>query len=64
MKNRQWLLAQRPDGAIQDSDFKLVETDLPTPGSEGAQLDWLQRGVRLQRTEGLIRVHVRVYGDR
>src|ERR1700691_1088095 len=32
MKNRQWLLAQRPDGAIQDSDFKLVETDGPTPG--------------------------------
>src|SRR6202161_4944911 len=32
MKNRQWLLAQRPDGAIQDSDFKLVETDVPTPG--------------------------------
>src|SRR5271155_3426689 len=32
MKNRRWLLAQRPDGAIQDSDFKLVETDVPTPG--------------------------------
>ena len=24
--------AQRPDGAIKDSDFKLVETDVPTPG--------------------------------
>jgi NADPH-dependent curcumin reductase CurA len=32
MKNRQWLLARRPEGAIQDSDFKLVETDVPTPG--------------------------------
>src|SRR5271155_1718408 len=32
MRNRQWLLAQRPDGAIQDSDFKLVETDIPAPG--------------------------------
>jgi hypothetical protein len=31
MKNRQWLLARRPDGAIKDSDFKLVETDAPTP---------------------------------
>jgi NADPH-dependent curcumin reductase len=33
MKNRQWLLARRPDGAIKDSDFKLVETDVPTPGA-------------------------------
>ena len=32
MKNRQWLLARRPHGAIKDSDFKLVETDVPTPG--------------------------------
>jgi hypothetical protein len=32
MKNRQWLLARRPEGAIQDSDFKFVETDAPTPG--------------------------------
>jgi NADPH-dependent curcumin reductase CurA len=32
MKNRQWLLARRPDGAVQDSDFELVETDVPTPG--------------------------------
>ena len=32
MKNRQWLLARRPDGAIQDSDFNFVETDAPTPG--------------------------------
>jgi NADPH-dependent curcumin reductase len=32
MKNRQWLLARRPAGAIQDGDFNFVETDLPTPG--------------------------------
>ena len=32
MKNRQWLLARRPNGAIQDSDFNFVETDAPTPG--------------------------------
>ena len=32
MKNRQWLLARRPDGAIKDSDFDFVETDTPTPG--------------------------------
>ena len=28
MKNRQWLLARRPHGAIQDSDFNFVETDV------------------------------------
>ena len=33
MKNRQWLLARRPHGAIQDSDFNFVETDVPTPGA-------------------------------
>ncbi len=32
MKNRQWLLARRPHGAIEDSDFQFVETDAPTPG--------------------------------
>jgi NADPH-dependent curcumin reductase CurA len=32
MKNGQWLLARRPPGAIQDSDFNFVETDAPTPG--------------------------------
>jgi NADPH-dependent curcumin reductase len=32
MKNRQWLLARRPQGAIQDSDFNLVETEAPMPG--------------------------------
>ena len=30
MKNRQWLLARRPYGAIQDSDFNFVETDALT----------------------------------
>jgi NADPH-dependent curcumin reductase CurA len=29
MKNRQWLLARRPQGALQDSDFDFVETDIP-----------------------------------
>jgi len=32
MKNRQWLLARRPQGAIQDSDFNFVETDVPALG--------------------------------
>lgn len=32
MKNRQWLLARRPQGAIQDSDFDFVETEVPTLG--------------------------------
>ena len=32
MKNRQWLLARRPDGPIKDSDFNFVETEAPTPG--------------------------------
>ena len=32
MKNRQWLLARRPDGAIKDSDFDFVETEAPAPG--------------------------------
>ena len=32
MKNRQWLLARRPEGEIQDSDFKLVDAEAPTPG--------------------------------
>ena len=30
--NRQWLLAARPEGAPKPSDFKLVETDKPSPG--------------------------------
>src|ERR1700733_15035382 len=32
MKNRQWLLARRPEGVIQDSDFNFVETEASTPG--------------------------------
>ena len=32
MKNRQWLLARRPQGAIQDADFHFVETDVPALG--------------------------------
>ncbi|MDO9487536.1 MAG: NADP-dependent oxidoreductase [Sphingomonadaceae bacterium] len=30
--NRQWLLAARPDGAVKDSDFRLVESAIPAPG--------------------------------
>jgi NADPH-dependent curcumin reductase CurA len=32
MKNRQWLLARRPHGEIQDGDFNFVETDVPVAG--------------------------------
>jgi NADPH-dependent curcumin reductase len=32
MKNRQWLLKRRPDGAVKDSDFSFVETEAPAPG--------------------------------
>ncbi len=32
MRNRQWLLAHRPHGVIEDGDFQFVETDAPTPG--------------------------------
>src|SRR5271170_8502047 len=32
MKNRQWLLARRPDGGLRDTDFTFVETEVPTPG--------------------------------
>ena len=31
-RNRQVLLARRPEGAPRDEDFALVETDIPTPG--------------------------------
>jgi NADPH-dependent curcumin reductase len=31
-KNRQWRLAARPDGAVKDSDFALVESPPPAPG--------------------------------
>ena len=37
MKNRQWVLARRPQGTIQDSDFHFVETDVPALG-EGEAL--------------------------
>ena len=37
MKNRQWLLKRRPDGAVKDSDFTWVETEAPAPG-EGEAL--------------------------
>jgi NADPH-dependent curcumin reductase CurA len=32
MKNRRWLLARRPEGALKDSDFSFVETEAPAPG--------------------------------
>ena len=35
MKNRQWLLARRPDGAIKDSDFNFVETETSGPAAAG-----------------------------
>jgi NADPH-dependent curcumin reductase len=31
LKNRQWLLARRPQGALRDDDFTFVETEAPTP---------------------------------
>src|ERR1700687_1846763 len=31
-KNRQWLLARRPQGMVSAEDFRWVETDVPTPG--------------------------------
>ena len=30
--NRQLVLARRPVGAVEDSDFELRETDVPEPG--------------------------------
>lgn len=30
--NRQWLLAARPQGPIRETDFRRVETPVPTPG--------------------------------
>jgi NADPH-dependent curcumin reductase len=30
--NRQWLLARRPRGMVSAEDFRLVESDVPTPG--------------------------------
>jgi NADPH-dependent curcumin reductase CurA len=37
MKNRQWLLARRPEGALKDSDFRFAETEVPAP-AEGELL--------------------------
>ncbi len=34
MKNRQWMLARRPEGALKDSDFTFIETEAPSPGEE------------------------------
>ena len=34
MKNKQVLLANRPKGWVQETDFKIVETDLPQLGEE------------------------------
>ncbi len=31
-KNRQWLLADRPEGAFDESAFEMVETPIPEPG--------------------------------
>ena len=31
MKNRQWLLARRPQGLISAEDFRWVESDAPAP---------------------------------
>ena len=33
MKNRQWLLAKRPQGELKDSDFTFVETEVPALGA-------------------------------
>ena len=32
MTNRQWLLASRPVGMVQESDFRLHDAADPTPG--------------------------------
>src|SRR5512135_782106 len=29
IRNRQWLLVRRPEGWVQESDFRLVQTDIP-----------------------------------
>ena len=31
-KNVQVLLANRPDGWVKESDFNIVESDIPSPG--------------------------------
>jgi NADPH-dependent curcumin reductase CurA len=37
LKNRQWLLARRPEGEVKESDFKFVESEAPATG-EGEAL--------------------------
>lgn len=37
-KNRQWLLARRPQGMVSAEDFRLVETDVPAPGDDDVLL--------------------------
>ncbi len=32
--NHQWLIAARPHGLVQESDFKSAETPVPTPGND------------------------------
>jgi hypothetical protein len=45
MKTRQWLLADHPRGRpLKDSDFSLVETELPEPGPGHALLQTLWLG--------------------
>ena len=45
MKTRQWLLADHPRGRpLKDTDFRLVETDLPEPGPGQALLQVLWLG--------------------
>jgi NADPH-dependent curcumin reductase CurA len=50
MKNRQSLLARRPHGAIQDSNFNFVETDTPTPGEGEVLVRNLMRERKMQRS--------------
>ena len=38
--NRGWVLASRPDGPVQESNFRLVEADVP-PLEEGQVLAWV-----------------------
>src|SRR5262245_33364089 len=42
-KNTQILLANRPKGWVEESDFSIVETPLPTPGPGGVlvRVHWL-----------------------
>ena len=53
-------MVNRKPGSATFSGVRLT----PTLAPSGAQFDRLQLGVRLQRRKGLIRIHVRVVGDR